>query len=165
SRVRHPRHPHRHGDGRGSARRAPHDLSGGWRLSVAGCRRRHGRGLHHGVEPARLQSRPDLGTAVLRPGIRRLAHSHCGAATDHCRSPCAPRSARCCRATWRRRMDLMTVISVLVTIVLWTLVAVLALTAAVRSKALCREGLWEGSRDFVVLIPRVLVGGIRTGYW
>jgi len=61
-------------------------------------------------------------------------------------------------------MELTTVISVLVTIVLWTLVAVLALTAAVRSKALCREGLWEGSRDFVVLIPRVLIGVIGSGY-
>ena len=61
-------------------------------------------------------------------------------------------------------MDLMTIISVLVTIVLWTLVAVLALTAAVRSNALFREGMWEGGRDFVVLIPRVLIGVIGSGY-
>src|SRR5262249_12545331 len=36
--------------------------------------------------------------------------------------------------------------------------------AAVRSKALCREGLWEGGRDFVVLIPRVLIGVVGSGY-
>jgi uncharacterized membrane protein YraQ (UPF0718 family) len=41
---------------------------------------------------------------------------------------------------------------------------VLALAAAVRSKALFREGAWEGSRDFVVLIPRVLIGVVGSGY-
>src|SRR5258707_5583767 len=61
-------------------------------------------------------------------------------------------------------MDLTTIIGVLVTVLLWALVAVLALTAAVRSKALFREGMWEGSRDFVVLIPRVLIGVIGSGY-
>ena len=40
----------------------------------------------------------------------------------------------------------------------------LALAAAVRSKALFREGAWEGSRDFVVLIPRVLIGVVGSGY-
>jgi hypothetical protein len=61
-------------------------------------------------------------------------------------------------------LDLTTIISILVTVVLWALVAVLGLTAAVRSKALFREGAWEGSRDFVVLIPRVLIGVIGSGY-
>jgi uncharacterized membrane protein YraQ (UPF0718 family) len=61
-------------------------------------------------------------------------------------------------------MDLTVVIGIVVSALLWTLVAVLALTAAVRSKALCREGLWEGGRDFVVLIPRVLVGVVGSGY-
>ena len=61
-------------------------------------------------------------------------------------------------------MDLTTVIGIVVSALLWTLVAALALTAAVRSKALCREGLWEGGRDFVVLIPRVLVGVVGSGY-
>ena len=61
-------------------------------------------------------------------------------------------------------MDVTTVIGIVVSALLWTLVAVLALTAAVRSKALCREGLWEGGRDFVVLIPRVLVGVVGSGY-
>jgi uncharacterized membrane protein YraQ (UPF0718 family) len=61
-------------------------------------------------------------------------------------------------------MDLTAVIGIVVGVLLWSLVAALALTAAVRSKALCREGLWEGGRDFVVLIPRVLVGVVGSGY-
>ena len=61
-------------------------------------------------------------------------------------------------------MDLIAIIGIIVGIVLWGLVAVLALTAAVRSKALFREGAWEGARDFVVLIPRVLIGVVGSGY-
>ena len=52
----------------------------------------------------------------------------------------------------------------IINVLLWVLVAALALTAAVRSKALFREGAWEGSRDFVVLIPRVLIGVVGSGY-
>ncbi len=33
-----------------------------------------------------------------------------------------------------------------------------------RSKALFREGACEGGRDFVVLIPRVLIGVVGSGY-
>ena len=61
-------------------------------------------------------------------------------------------------------MDLIAIIGIVVGIVLWGLVGVLALTAGVRSKALFREGAWEGSRDFVVLIPRVLIGVVGSGY-
>jgi hypothetical protein len=61
-------------------------------------------------------------------------------------------------------MDLITVISVVIGILLWVLVAVLAVMAAMRSKTLFREGAWEGSRDFVVLIPRVMVGVVGSGY-
>lgn len=61
-------------------------------------------------------------------------------------------------------MDLITIISFAIGVVLWLLVAALALTAAVRSKALFREGASEGARDFVVLIPRVLIGVIGSGY-
>ena len=61
-------------------------------------------------------------------------------------------------------MDLTAVIGVVVGVLLWGLVAALALTAAVRSKALFREGMREGSRDFVVLIPRVVIGVIGSGY-
>src|SRR5262249_8283588 len=57
-----------------------------------------------------------------------------------------------------------TVIGIVIGIILWGLVGVLALTAAVRSKALFQEGAWEGSRDFVVLIPRVLIGVVGAGY-
>ncbi len=61
-------------------------------------------------------------------------------------------------------MDLSAIIGFVVGVVLWGLVAALALTAAVRSKALCREGLTEGARDFFILIPRVLVGVVGSGY-
>ncbi len=61
-------------------------------------------------------------------------------------------------------MDLTAIVSVVIGILLWLLVAVLAFTAAMRSKTLFREGAWEGSRDFVVLIPRVLIGVVGSGY-
>ena len=61
-------------------------------------------------------------------------------------------------------MEVSYVIGLVIGALLWGLVAVLALTAAVRSKAMCREGLWEGARDFVVLIPRVLIGVVGSGY-
>jgi hypothetical protein len=61
-------------------------------------------------------------------------------------------------------MEVSHIIGFVIGFILWGLVAVLALTAAVRSKTLCREGLWEGSRDFVVLIPRVLIGVVGSGY-
>jgi uncharacterized membrane protein YraQ (UPF0718 family) len=61
-------------------------------------------------------------------------------------------------------VDLTFVIGIVISIILWGLVATLALTAAVRSKALFREGAWEGARDFVVLIPRVLIGVVGSGY-
>ncbi len=40
----------------------------------------------------------------------------------------------------------------------------LALTAAVRSKALFREGAKEGARDFVLLLPRIMIGVVGSGY-
>jgi hypothetical protein len=52
----------------------------------------------------------------------------------------------------------------IVNILLWALVAALALTAAVRSKALFREGALEGARDFVVLLPRIMIGVVGSGY-
>jgi hypothetical protein len=61
-------------------------------------------------------------------------------------------------------MDLTHIIGFVITLVLWGLVATLALMAAVRSKQLCRDGLREGARDFVVLIPRVLIGVVGSGY-
>ena len=44
-------------------------------------------------------------------------------------------------------MDLTQIIGVVVAFVLWGLVGVLALTAALRSKTLFREGMREGARD------------------
>jgi len=55
-------------------------------------------------------------------------------------------------------------LTLFINILLWGLVAALMLAAAVRSQALCREGSWEGARDFVVLIPRVLIGVVGSGY-
>src|SRR5262252_4916650 len=56
------------------------------------------------------------------------------------------------------------VVSIVISLLLWVLVGTLALTAAIRSKALFRGGASEGGRDFVVLIPRVLIGVIGSGY-
>lgn len=61
-------------------------------------------------------------------------------------------------------MEMSHLVGFIIGFILWGLVAVLALMAAVRSKTLCREGLWEGARDFVVLIPRVMIGVVGSGY-
>jgi hypothetical protein len=61
-------------------------------------------------------------------------------------------------------MDLTHIIGFVIGAVLWGLVAVLALMAAVRSKTLCKEALQEGGRDFFVLIPRVMIGVVGSGY-
>ena len=49
-------------------------------------------------------------------------------------------------------------------VALWALVAALALAAAVRSKSLFREGAREGVRDFVVLLPRIMIGVVGSGF-
>jgi hypothetical protein len=61
-------------------------------------------------------------------------------------------------------VDLITIVSIVIGFLLWGLVGALALAAAVRSKALFREGMREGARDFVVLIPRVMIGVVGSGY-
>ena len=61
-------------------------------------------------------------------------------------------------------MDLTAVISIVVAILLWLLVAVLAFIAAMRSKALFREAAFEGGHDFLVLIPRIAIGVVGSGY-
>ena len=61
-------------------------------------------------------------------------------------------------------MDVIAIVSIVVAILLWLLVAVLAFIAAMRSKALFREGAFEGGRDFLVLIPRVMIGVVGSGY-
>ena len=53
---------------------------------------------------------------------------------------------------------------VIINLLLWVLVAALGLTAAVRSKALFREGASEGARDFVLLLPRIMIGVVGSGY-
>jgi uncharacterized membrane protein YraQ (UPF0718 family) len=61
-------------------------------------------------------------------------------------------------------MDLTVIVSIVIAILLWLLVAALAFTAALRSKTLFREGAYEGGRDFIVLIPRVMIGVVGSGY-
>lgn len=61
-------------------------------------------------------------------------------------------------------MDLTHIISFVIAILLWALVGTLAFVAAMRSKSLFREGAFEGGRDFIVLIPRVMVGVVGSGY-
>jgi uncharacterized membrane protein YraQ (UPF0718 family) len=61
-------------------------------------------------------------------------------------------------------MDLTTIISIAISILLWLVVITLAFIAAMRSKALFREGAFEGGRDFIVLIPRVMIGVVGSGY-
>jgi hypothetical protein len=52
----------------------------------------------------------------------------------------------------------------LVEAMLWTLVAGLALAAAVKGRILFREGAREGATDFVRLLPKVLLGVVGSGY-
>jgi uncharacterized membrane protein YraQ (UPF0718 family) len=47
---------------------------------------------------------------------------------------------------------------------LWLLVAGLALAAAVKGRILFRDGLREGSVDFLRLLPKVMIGVIGSGY-
>jgi hypothetical protein len=56
------------------------------------------------------------------------------------------------------------VIALLVGIFLWVVVAALALSAAVRGRAVFKLGLTTGLRDFVHLLPRVAVGVVGSGY-
>jgi hypothetical protein len=53
---------------------------------------------------------------------------------------------------------------IIINVLLWVLVVVLGLTAAVRSKTLFREGATEGVRDFVLLLPRIMIGVVGSGY-
>jgi uncharacterized membrane protein YraQ (UPF0718 family) len=47
---------------------------------------------------------------------------------------------------------------------LWVLVAALALATAVRGRILFREGVREGTMDFLRLLPKVMIGVIGSGY-
>ncbi len=47
---------------------------------------------------------------------------------------------------------------------LWLLVAALALAAAVRGRILFRDGLREGTMDFLRLLPKVLIGVVGSGF-
>src|SRR5947209_2948551 len=165
-RIRDARPPDRDPDGIGAAGRAAHHLSGRRRVPGAGRRRRHRDRLHHCLESAWLQSGADLGDAVLRLRLRVLAH-HGGVAaavpggrigTRRAAAAGGPARGR------RRRERRMSLTFLIINLMLWVLVAALALTAAVRSKALVREGATEGARDFVMLLPRIMIGVVGSGY-
>ena len=47
---------------------------------------------------------------------------------------------------------------------LWTLVAALALAAAVKGRILFRDGVREGAMDFLRLLPKVLIGVVGSGF-
>ncbi|HVY57853.1 MAG TPA: hypothetical protein VHA77_08400 [Xanthobacteraceae bacterium] len=53
---------------------------------------------------------------------------------------------------------------VLIDIFLWAIVGALALTAAVRSRMLLREGARDGVIDFLRLLPRLALGVVGSGF-
>jgi uncharacterized membrane protein YraQ (UPF0718 family) len=53
---------------------------------------------------------------------------------------------------------------ILVDILLWTLVAVLMVTAAVHGRAVLRASAREGAVDYLKLIPRIFIGVVGSGY-
>lgn len=53
---------------------------------------------------------------------------------------------------------------ILVDIFLWSLVVVLVSIAAVRSRAVLRVCLREGTVDYLKLIPRIFIGVVGAGY-
>ncbi|HEU0216252.1 MAG TPA: hypothetical protein VFQ90_06305 [Stellaceae bacterium] len=54
--------------------------------------------------------------------------------------------------------------SVAIDILLWGIVAALALAAGARSRALLHEGVREGIVDFLALIPRMVLGVVGAGF-
>ena len=54
--------------------------------------------------------------------------------------------------------------SLAIDILLWLVVAALALTAAVRSRVLFRAGVKGGAVDFARLIPRLAIGVLGSGF-
>ena len=54
--------------------------------------------------------------------------------------------------------------SLFVDVLLWAIVAVLALTLAVRSRPLFAQSLRDGAREFLTLLPRIAIGMIGSGF-
>ncbi len=55
-------------------------------------------------------------------------------------------------------------ISLAITLLLWAIVAVLALVAASRSRLAFREGARSGAVEFLYLLPRLCIGVVGSGY-
>jgi hypothetical protein len=51
-----------------------------------------------------------------------------------------------------------------INLLLWAIVVALALTAAVRSRDLARDGARNGVLEFVLLLPRLAIGVVGSGY-
>jgi len=51
-----------------------------------------------------------------------------------------------------------------INLLLWLLVAMLALIAALRGRVLLNTGLREGAIEFVRLLPRIAIGVVGSGY-
>lgn len=55
-------------------------------------------------------------------------------------------------------------LNLFVNVVLWAVVAAVALTAATRSRFLLREGATQGTLDFFRIIPRIFLGVVGSGF-
>jgi uncharacterized membrane protein YraQ (UPF0718 family) len=55
-------------------------------------------------------------------------------------------------------------VSLIIDVLLWGIVAVLTLMAALRSRVMVQTGLREGAVDFLRLIPRLIFGVIGAGF-
>ena len=51
-----------------------------------------------------------------------------------------------------------------INLLLWLLVAILALVAALRGRILLTTGMREGAIEFVKLLPRIAIGVVGSGY-
>jgi hypothetical protein len=56
------------------------------------------------------------------------------------------------------------VIDIIVTVSLWIIVAALALGVSKRSIPLLRESAWDGSLEFLRLVPRMAIGILGSGF-
>jgi hypothetical protein len=56
------------------------------------------------------------------------------------------------------------VIDIIVTVSLWIIVAALALGVSKRSIPLLRESVWDGSLEFLRLVPRMAIGILGSGF-
>src|SRR5438874_2563992 len=139
------------GDGRGGRFRPYHRARGR-------CRCRRGDRVRHQLDAARLQPCADLGIAVLRARLRRVARAAGLPVADPRRPSGASCDARVRCARRGARMNLA------LGVLLWTIAAMLALVAARRSRVLLHDGARSGATEFLFLLPRLTIGVIGSGF-